>query len=112
VGQRFAVGVVTVSSAEVVPWSPDLHVPERPSWRCVDDGTQWPCPVARRRLWAAAGDRPVVVAERMAVSMGQARTELVGLSAAQLHERFVGWIAAGPMAPQVVFRLMGTDPGA
>jgi len=92
--------------------SSDLHVPERPSWRCVDDGTEWPCAVARRRLWAEAGNRPVVVAERMAGWMRQARNELVGLSAAQLHERFVGWVAAGPVAAQVVVRLMGTDPGA
>ena len=26
------------------------HMPTRPTWKCADDGEQWPCPPARERL--------------------------------------------------------------
>ncbi len=97
------------------PASSDLHLPLRPSWRCSDDGTDWPCEVYKRRLWTGSGGRSVKVAERMARWMALARLELVGLSAQQLHDRFAGWIAAGPPARQVVVppvRRLGNEPGA
>lgn len=100
-GARFVVGVVTGMSVGLLA-SPDLHVPLRPSWRCTDDGAEWPCAVHKRRLWRSSGGRRHLVAEEMARWMASARAELPGLSAEQLFERFAGWIAAGPPKAQVV----------
>ena len=91
---------------------PDLHLPLRPSWRCTDDGMPWPCAVAQQRMWMQSDGDLVLVAQRMAEFMRAARTELPGLSAAGLQERFVGWVVAGPPRRPVVFRLMGNEPGA
>jgi hypothetical protein len=66
------------------------HRVQRPSWRCVVDGTAWPCEPARRQLTEAYGDRSALAA-LLATLMARAADDLGVADPTDLYGRFLAW---------------------
>jgi hypothetical protein len=67
------------------------HQPQRPSWRCVACGDEWPCPSRRAEL-AAEGTGQVELALLMARYFQEAVEDHPIVLASALYTRFFGWV--------------------
>jgi hypothetical protein len=67
-----------------------IHRPERFSWRCREDGNEWPCGLARKALATAFADDGEL-SRHMARLQLLAAEELAVADPAKLYDRFVRW---------------------
>jgi hypothetical protein len=69
------------------------HNARRPEWTCRACGEEWPCVPRRQELLAeiATHGETAATLVYLAVQMTQACTDLPGLTAGQMHDRFLGW---------------------
>ncbi|WP_229397719.1 hypothetical protein [Micromonospora okii] len=72
---------------------PALHGPSRPDWNCLACGEPWPCPTRKRQLKELCHCNIRTLTRYMSEHLRDAHTEITGLSAAEVTERFVGWCA-------------------
>jgi hypothetical protein len=72
------------------------HILVRPEWVCGWCAEPWPCPWARAFMLEDFPDL-TRVSEHMSTLMQDAARELPGITAAELWERFLGWLDASRM---------------
>lgn len=65
------------------------HLPTRPDWDCLVDGTPWPCDRAREILAAQIGRSRTVML--MGLFYAEAAEELPHVPISELYQRFLGW---------------------
>jgi hypothetical protein len=71
--------------------SDSRHRPERPGWRCREDGDEWPCHLARKALTKAFTDNATELSRHMATLQITAVEDLAVADPARLYGRFVRW---------------------
>jgi hypothetical protein len=70
----------------------DVHPrPERPGWRCQEDGDEWPCHLARKTLTETFIGNEEQLSRHMARLQIAAAVELGVADPASLYGRFVRW---------------------
>jgi hypothetical protein len=67
------------------------HRPERPSWRCREDGDEWPCHLARKALAETFIGTEDALTFQMARLQITAAEDLAVPDPARLYGRFVRW---------------------
>lgn len=66
------------------------HLRRRPGWMCGDCGQPWPCATARDRLITTTP--PAELGIYLASHLAEAAGDMPGISPAELHRRFLGWL--------------------
>ncbi|SCF11220.1 hypothetical protein GA0070558_12922 [Micromonospora haikouensis] len=72
---------------------PAPHSPSRPDWNCRACGEPWPCLTRKRQLKELCHCNIRTLTRYMSDYLRDAREEIVGVSTAEITERFVGWCA-------------------
>jgi hypothetical protein len=67
------------------------HRPERPGWRCQEDGDEWPCHLARKALAEAFVGNEAGLPYHMARLQIVAADDLAIVDPVSLYNRFVRW---------------------
>lgn len=75
-----------------------VHLPERPSWRCVIDSRPWPCKQARDEVAVAYEENELATKEDLIRFMGNAALAAareLGLEGnpSRLYRRFLHWLS-------------------
>ena len=72
-----------------IPLTP--HIPDRPAWLCRQCRTPWPCVAARSDLRDEFGEVGLL-AYYLAAQMMEYAADRGGRPAADVYDRFIGWV--------------------
>jgi hypothetical protein len=70
---------------------PVIHGPSRPDWTCVACDDPWPCIIRKRQLKELCQCNIRTMVNYMMPYLRDAQEELVGISTAEVADRFVNW---------------------